>query len=79
MEVKMTTNKEKQKIIKIINKIADVRARARHMESYFAQLFEKVYGYEFDFNKHDFLVDVIQGGEGYITLEEFEDNLEFSK
>jgi DNA-binding protein YbaB len=70
---------DKTKLIKKINKIGELRKKAAYLESEFTKDFEKIYGYEFDFSKHDFLVDVIQQGNGKIkNIKDFEEQLNFS-
>ena len=67
----------KEKMMKAFNETAFLRSRASIKEDEFCNLFEKVYGYEFEPSNYDGLVDVLQMGLGSMDLNEFESNLEF--
>ena len=74
--MKMAT---KTQLVRLINKIGKMRKEASYLENDFAKMFQEIYGYEFDFYKHDFLVDVIQNGDSYLQgIEDFEIELNFS-
>ena len=69
----------KKLLIDKFNKVVKLRSNAYLMEKKFIKLFKEIYGFEFDPSKYDNLVDSLQMGLHYITLEEFENIIKNNK